>query len=78
MSKKYLSYEEQFKEILNNEEIDRIENAELREIRMKYWLLQRDVFLDEKNIPDHELNTISQELRREEMEEVQKFRNDEE
>lgn len=48
MSKKYLSYEEQFNEVLNQEEINRIENAELRDIRMKYWKLQRDVFLDEK------------------------------
>ncbi|MEK4427782.1 hypothetical protein MHB54_00835 [Paenibacillus sp. FSL M7-0802] len=75
MSKKYLSYEEQFNEVLNQEEINRIENAELRDIRMKYWKLQRDVFLDEKNISDEELNEVSKELLRKEMEEIQRFRN---
>lgn len=74
MGKEFLSYEEQFKEVLNNEEIDRIENTELREIRIKYWHLQRDVFLDEKNISDHELNNVSKELKRKEMEEIQRFR----
>ncbi|KAF6630546.1 hypothetical protein H6F38_14030 [Paenibacillus sp. EKM208P] len=75
MSKKYLSYEEQFNEVLNQEEINRIENAELRDIRMKYWKLQRDIFLDEKNISDEELNKVSKELQRKEMEEIQRFRN---
>ncbi|MGR6760381.1 hypothetical protein ACU1JV_00865 [Paenibacillus sp. T2-29] len=75
MSKKYLSYEEQFNEVLNQEEINRIENAELRDIRMKYWKLQRDVLLDEKNISDEELNEVSKELLRKEMEEIQRFRN---
>jgi hypothetical protein len=74
MSKKFLSYEEQFKEVLNNEEIDRIENTKLREIRMKYWQLQRDAFLDEINISDHELNKISKELKLKEMEEIEPFR----
>lgn len=75
MGKDFLSYEEQFKEVLNNEEIDRIENRELREIRMKYWRLQRDAFLDENNISDQELNKVSQELTRKEMKEIQRFRN---
>lgn len=75
MGKDFLSYEEQFKEVLNNEEIDRIENRELREIRMKYWRLQRDAFIDENNISDQELNKVSQELTRKEMEEIQRFRN---
>ncbi|KAF6620482.1 hypothetical protein HFE03_07455 [Paenibacillus sp. EKM102P] len=75
MGKDFLSYEEQFKEVLNIEEIDRIENRELREIRMKYWRLQRDAFLDENNISDQELNKVSQELTRKEMEEIQRFRN---
>ncbi|WP_311078218.1 hypothetical protein [Paenibacillus polymyxa] len=75
MGKKYLSYEEQFNEVLNQEEINRIENTELRDIRMKYWRLQRDAFLDENNISDQELNKVSQELKRKEMEEIQRFRN---
>ncbi len=44
----YLSYEEQFKDILNNEEIDRIENKEIREIRSKYWKLRHEAFLVRK------------------------------
>lgn len=74
MSKEYLSYKEQFKEVLNSEEIDRIENRELREIRMKYWLLQRNAFLDEANISDQKLGVISDELKRKEMEEIQRFK----
>ncbi|MEC4565397.1 hypothetical protein L8C07_05520 [Paenibacillus sp. CMAA1739] len=77
MEKDFLNYEEQFKEVLNNEEIERIENTELREIRMKYWHLQREAFLDETNISDQELNEISDELKRKEMEEIQRFRNKE-
>lgn len=49
---KYLSEEEQFKEILNNEEISRIKDPELRNIRAKYWNLLHQVFLDEHKIPD--------------------------
>jgi hypothetical protein len=75
VGKQFLSYEEQFKEVLNNEEIDRIENTELREIRMKYWLLQREAFLDVINIKDHELNKISKELKLKEMEEIELFKN---
>ena len=33
MNKPYLSAEEQYKEILNNEEIERIQDTELQEIR---------------------------------------------
>ena len=36
MNKPYLSAEEQYKEILNNEEIERIQDTELQEIRRKY------------------------------------------
>jgi len=35
MNNNYLSEEEQFKEILNNEEINRIKDHELRSIRFK-------------------------------------------
>ncbi|OMD67602.1 hypothetical protein [Paenibacillus odorifer] len=75
MSKEYLSYEDQFKETLNNAEIDRIENAELREIRMKYWHLRHDAFLDENNISDQDLGKVLDELKRKEMEEIQRFKN---
>lgn len=54
----YLTYEEQFKEILNNEEIDRIKDPKIREIRFKYWKLRHEAFLDEANISDKKLGEI--------------------
>lgn len=48
----YLSEEEQFKEILNNEEISRIKDPKLRDIRFKYWNLRHQTFVDEQRIPD--------------------------
>ena len=56
--KNYLSCEDQFKEVLNQEEISRIENDEVREIRFKYWNLKHKAFLDEKNISDTELGKV--------------------
>lgn len=55
MEKKYLSVEEQFKETLNSEEINRIKDPELREIRFKHWQYRTKIFLDESNISDAEL-----------------------
>ncbi len=48
----YLGEKEQYKKVLNNEEISRIVDSELRDIRMKYWNLLRKTFLDEHKIPD--------------------------
>ncbi|WP_172249960.1 hypothetical protein [Saccharibacillus deserti] len=76
MNKNHLSEKEQFKEILNQEEISRIENIELRDIRMKYWHLRHEAFLDEHNISDQKLEQIIEELRQKEMREVKRFRND--
>ena len=70
----YLSYEDQFKEILNQEEINRIENYEMREIRMKYWNLRHQAFLDEVNIKDCELGKVLDELWIEEQKEPEKFK----
>ena len=70
---KYLSYEDQFKEILNQEEINRIENYEMREIRMKYWNLRHQAFLDEVNIKDCELGKVLDKLWIEEQKEIEKF-----
>lgn len=55
MEKKYLTIEEQFKETLNNEEIDRIEDPELRDIRNSHWVYRMKIFRDEHNISDKEL-----------------------
>jgi hypothetical protein len=70
----YLSYEDQFKEVLNQEEINRIQNPELREIRSKYWVLQREAFLNERGISDSEIGKVSKELMRREQEELQRFK----
>ncbi len=70
----YLSYEDQFKEILNQEEINRIENYEMREIRMKYWNLRHQAFLDEVNIKDCDLGKVLDELWIEEQKEPEKFK----
>lgn len=71
----YLSDEDQFKEILNQEEINRIHNLQLREVRMKYWKLRRDAFVDERNISDGDLKKVWDELVRQEQEELQRFKN---
>lgn len=72
---KYLNYEDQFKEILNQEEINRIQNPEIRKIREKYWRLQHEAFMNERDIPDSELGKVSQELIRQEQEELRRFKN---
>ncbi|MBS6486382.1 hypothetical protein [Veillonella sp.] len=70
----YLSYEEQFKDILNNEEIDRIENKEIREIRSKYWKLRHEAFLDERNISDEQLKKIFDKSILDEQKELEAYR----
>jgi hypothetical protein len=74
MNKPYLSYTEQFKEILNNEEIGRIEDYELREIRQKYWNLIHKAFLDEHKIPDSKLGDVLDKYKEAEMEEIEEYR----
>lgn len=76
MSGKYLSYEEQFKKILNNEEINRIKNKEIREIRFKYWKLRHEAFLDERNISDKELEKIFDKLILDEQKELEFYKNE--
>jgi hypothetical protein len=70
----YLSLEEQFKEVLNQEEIERIEDYELREIRRKYWQKQHQAFLNEKDIPDAMLETVSKRIQEEERAELEKYK----
>ena len=75
MSKEYLSEEEQYKDILNQEEISRIKDIELQNIRGKYWHLRYEVFLNETKIPDAELEkecTKLKELERIEIEEYKR------
>lgn len=70
----YLSTDEQFKEVLNNEEIDRIRDPELRIIRRKYWDKRSQAFLNETDIPDQMLESVFQELDKAEKEELASYR----
>lgn len=74
MKKLYLTYEEQFEDILNNEEIDRIENLELREIRSKYWALKHKDFINEKEIPDNQLQEVTNKINLAEKKELEDFK----
>lgn len=61
MEEKYLTIEEQFKEVLNDEQIRRIQDPELRELRMKHWEYRTKIFRDEHNISDKEFCRLSDE-----------------
>lgn len=74
MDLEYLSEEEQYKETLNRDEISRIKDRELREIREKYWSLQHQAFLDEKNIPDKNLEQVYRDLKIKEKNEILQYR----
>lgn len=74
MNKPYLTIEEQFKDILNKEEIQRIKDPELREIRQRYWNLVHKAFLDEASIPDWELEKVVKGMRTQEQNEITKYR----
>lgn len=70
----YLSEEEQFKETLNNEEISRIKDSELRNIRLKYWNLLHQAFLGEHKISDGMLGTEFEKIKEEEKKEINQYR----
>jgi len=44
--------------VMNLEQINTIEDLGLREIRLKYWHLRYKAFVDEKGIPDTELEGV--------------------
>lgn len=52
------------------EEIDRIEDPTIRNIRTKYWNMKHRAFLDEHGIPDTDLARIFDELSLKEEQEV--------
>lgn len=54
----YLSEEDQYKEILSSEEIHRIKDFELRNIRAKFYQMRHQTFIDEQNIRDHEIAAV--------------------
>lgn len=70
----YLSEEEQFKKIINNEEIGRIKDWKLRDIRFKYWHLLHEAFLDEHNIPDSMLEQETDKIKEAEIKEINEYR----
>ena len=71
---KYLSEEEQYKEILNDAEIKRIKDDELREIRWKYWLLRHKAFVNEHDVPDSQLGIVYDEIAKKERAEIDKYK----
>lgn len=74
MEKRYLTMEEQFKETLNNEEIERIEDPELREIRSNHWSYRMKIFRDESNISDQEMCRLTDIDYRDEKKELEEYR----
>ncbi len=70
----YLGEEEQFKEILNNEEISRIKDPELRNIRFKYWNLLHQTFIDEQSVPDSALGKEFDKIKAAEKKELDDYR----
>lgn len=71
---KYLPMNECFKETLNNIEISRIEDSELREIRLKYWNKRHDAFLNELEINDNELENVFDKIDEEEKKELENYK----
>lgn len=53
----WLSEEEQYKDTLNNEEISRIKDPELREIRQRHWAYEKKIYKD-SSIADLELDRL--------------------
>lgn len=74
MNNNYLSEEEQYEDILNNEEISRIKDLELRNIRTKYWHLKHQAFLDEVNISDSMLESKYNNIMAEEKKEIEEYK----
>ncbi|WP_199883661.1 hypothetical protein [Anaerosinus massiliensis] len=72
--REYLNEKEQYKKSLNNEELTKIEDYELREIRQKYWGLRHRAFLDEHGIPDQDLGKVWDKLSEQERKEIEEYR----
>ena len=74
MEHQYLTIEEQFKKTLNDEEINRIQDGELREIRRKHWEYRMKIFRDEVNISDAEFCRLSDTDYEKEEKEIEEYR----
>lgn len=71
---KYLTEVEQYKEVLSQDEISRIHDPALKEIRWKYWKKRHELFLDEQGCSDAELNKQMDRIIAQETEEIEKFK----
>ena len=70
----YLSEEKQYEKTLNSSEVTLIKDIELREIRCRYWEKFHQAFLDEKHIPDWELESAINAIKNEELAEINAYR----
>jgi len=69
-----LNKEKPYKNDLNMEEIHKIKDLGLREIRLKYWHQRHNAFLDENRIPDLELENVLNTIDLAEQEELTQYR----
>lgn len=70
----WLSEEEQYQEHLNAEQISRIRDPKLREIRMRHWKYRLDIFLDEQHISDQNLSRLAEADWKKEKEEIEDYK----
>lgn len=70
----FLTEEEQYKEVLNTKEIERIKDSKLRDIRMNFWNKKHEAFMNEVNIPDCELENVYNRIRKQELKEIEEYR----
>lgn len=70
----WLSEEEQYKMHINKNEISRIQDPNLREIRMRHWEYRLKIFLDGQNISDSELMRLTDEDWEKERIEIEKYK----
>ena len=71
----WLSEEEQYAEILNDKDISKIKDLELRKIREKHWKYRTDIFLDKHNITDEQLVELTHVDCKREKEEIERYKN---
>lgn len=70
----WLSEEEQYEEHLNDEQISKIRDPKLRDIRRRHWEYRVKIFLDEHNISDSELVRLTDEDWKKEKKEIEDYK----
>ncbi len=70
----WLTEEEQYQETLNQNQIQRIKDPILREIRSKHWTYRHKIFLDEANIPDQRFVQLYKEDKEAEKREIENYK----